>query len=59
MDIQIYSAMVKNPNTPETDMQPKVEHIVFYIENGVKKEAVVSATDPLNAMDIFRKMKGV
>jgi hypothetical protein len=49
------SAHVEHPNTPESDKQDRVWHIVHYTEDGEKQQMQVYATDPLDAIDTVRK----
>ena len=48
------SAHVEHPNTPESDMQPRVWHIVHYTEDGVEQHTTCMASDPMDAIDIVR-----
>jgi len=49
------SAWVEHPNTPESDMKPRVWHIVQYNDaDGVKQQTQCMATDPMDAIDIVR-----
>ena len=51
-----YSASVTHRNTPESDMQATVQHTVTFLEDNVKKEIQVHATDPFDAINIIRSM---
>ena len=57
-NIKTTSASVAQPNTPESDLLPVVDHIVHgtYIETGEAWSVIVEAEEPLAAMDRVRKM---
>lgn len=50
MKPKAFSARVTNPNTPESDLQPRVWHTVRDTEG---KEHQVYATDPRDAIKVF------
>lgn len=51
-----YSARTTNRNTPESDMQPTVQHTVSFLEDGDRKEIQVHATDPMDAIQMIQRM---
>lgn len=56
MAYQVISASTTYPNTPETDLLPRVMHTVSYTDGQQVKEMQVNATDPLDALDIVRRL---
>ena len=50
------SAKVKNKNTPDTDKEEEVLHIVSGVREGMKFRAFLYATDPLDAIAQYRKL---
>ena len=50
------SAKVKNKNTPDTDKEEEVLHIVSGVRDGMKFTAFLHATDPMDAMTQYRKL---
>jgi len=50
--IQNLIAFTEQPNTPETDAQDKVGHIVQGTRDGIKVQMTVMATDPLDAINM-------
>lgn len=53
--VQFLSAHVAQPNTPESDAQREVMHIVHGTVDGVRMQARVMATDPMHAIDLAHK----
>lgn len=49
--MKILCAYTKFSNTPESDMQSRVPHIVEAIKDGVVVKTTVMAEDPMDAMD--------
>lgn len=49
-------AKVKNKNTPDTDMEEEVLHIVSGVRQGMKFRAFLYATDPMDAITQYRKL---
>jgi hypothetical protein len=52
--IRVISARTKYSNSPETDLQPYVMHIVEAEVKGQLIQTELMATDPLDAMDKAR-----
>ena len=50
------SAKVKNKNTPDTDKEEEVLHMVSGVRGGMKFTAFLYATDPMDAMTQYRKL---
>lgn len=51
-----FSAHVAQPNTPESDLQPKVEHIVNFYQDGQAITIKTMAEAPDDAIDRARRM---
>jgi hypothetical protein len=50
------SARTESPNTPESDMQARIWHIVEYTdEDGVRQETKAYATDPMEAIQMIQE----
>ena len=57
MAMRNLSARTKYSNTPESDMQAEVMHIVEWTdENGEKRSMELMATDPMDAINAAREM---
>jgi len=50
------SAKVKNKNTPDTDREEEVLHVVEGVREGMKFTAFIHATDPMDALSQYRKL---
>jgi len=50
------SAKVKNKNTPDTDKEEEVLHMVSGVRGGMKFTAFLYATDPMDALSQYRKL---
>lgn len=57
-NIRAHSASVAQPNTPESDLLPVVEHIVngTYIDTKLPWSVIVEAAEPGDAMDRIHAM---
>lgn len=52
---RVVSAHVTHPNTPESDLKPRVMHTVHWVdEEGAEHETELLAADPLDAMERMR-----
>ena len=50
------SARTEFPNTPESDMQARVSHIVEWTDDdGERQSTTAYATDPMDAIDMVRR----
>jgi len=49
-------AKVKNKNTPDTDREEEVLHVVEGVRDGMKFTAFLHATDPMDALAQYRKL---
>lgn len=56
MTLRKISAMVAQPNTPETDAQRVVDHIVNFEYDGKPQRMVVLATDPMAAIETVKRL---
>jgi hypothetical protein len=51
-----FSAHVAQSNTPENDLQPKVEHLVHFYQDGQSITIQIMAEAPDDAIDRARRM---
>ena len=51
-----YSGRTAQPNTPETDDQERVDHIVTFTVDGVEESMTVWSTDPMSAIETIRRI---
>ena len=58
MSVTNISARTAQPNTPETDAMPVVDHVVNFTHDGKEQTRTVLATDPMDAIDTVRRMFG-
>lgn len=56
MTVSNLSARVAQPNTPETDAMPVVDHTVEYTLDGIRYSLTIPASDPMSAINIVRRM---
>jgi hypothetical protein len=56
MAVSNLSARVAQPNTPETDAMPVVDHTVEYMLDGIRHSLTIPASDPMSAINIVRRM---
>lgn len=51
-----FSAYVAQPNTPESDLQPMVEHTVTFYQDGEQVTIKIMAEAPDDVIDRARRM---
>lgn len=55
-----YSSHTAQPNTPETDKLPEVNHVVTVkLDTGVEEKVLISASDPIVAIDRVNSLDDV